>query len=100
MFEDADSIYVGLRRGLVRKYVRTKEDDAHGLNPSERKRQRHDHNTFEFSNAGRWDGFQGAVTAMIVGPREKDLFASDTQGNLYVMSIDEDEDEDGHDDGF
>lgn len=96
-FEDADSVYVGLRRGLVEKYVRISENDAHGLSPSERKRQRHDHNTFAFSHARRWDGFQGAVTAIIVGPRDKRLFASDSQGNLYVMEIGEDEDEDDDD---
>jgi hypothetical protein len=86
-FKDAESIYVGLGGGFVDKYVQEKESDAHGLSPSDRERQKHDHNNYTFARERRWDGFQGAVTAIIVGPRDKQLFASDSKGNLYVMWI-------------
>jgi hypothetical protein len=100
VFEDADSIYVGINNGWVDKYVRQKEHDAHGLSPAERARQRHDRNNFMFEHARRWGGFQGPVTAVIAGARDKRLFASDSQGNLYVISIGKDDDENDGDYGI
>ncbi|MBN1917552.1 MAG: hypothetical protein JW889_06550 [Verrucomicrobia bacterium] len=93
VFRDAESIYAGLNGGTVDQYVQIREHDARGLSASDRERQRHDHNSFTFGRERRWNGFQGAVTALIAAPNDKQLFASDSQGNLYVMRIGEDDQE-------
>ena len=89
VFEDAETLYVGLSGGYVEKFVEERESDVHALSAADRERQKHDHNSTTFGRSRAWEGFDGAVTAIMAGPRDKKLFASDSSGCLYEIWINE-----------
>jgi WD40 repeat protein len=65
--EDGETFYVGLGNGRLQEYVLERRS--------------------RMTRSSGWDKFEAAITAVVLGPKEKRVYVSDSAGYLYKMRV-------------
>ncbi len=65
--EDGEIFYVGLRNGRLQEYVLERRS--------------------KMTRSRGWDKFEAAITAVVLGPKEKRVYISDSAGYLYTVRV-------------